>query len=146
MVGTTLGASARSRLDYATRRRSRRIAGVRCTGRLDEQQMNLLSGNRPVLDTLRNDKQLARAEGHTAVAQLDDEVPLEQNVYSRWMRPSRRMMAALAATSNAATVINHAPRGLFDVGTRIGASLSEEGRRPTSPVHQRSQVHSPAGA
>jgi hypothetical protein len=39
--------------------------------------VNLLLGDRSMLDTLWNDKELTRPEGHASVAQLDDKASLE---------------------------------------------------------------------
>ena len=51
----------RLRSYHLTRRRSRRIAGVRRAGRFDQQQVNFLARDRAMLDAFRHHEQLARA-------------------------------------------------------------------------------------
>src|SRR5690242_13634887 len=49
-----------------------RIAGIRRSGRLDQQDLDLaLARDRPVLDALRHDKQFARPERDRSIPQFD---------------------------------------------------------------------------
>ena len=48
-----------------------RVAGVHHAGRLDQHHRHLAVGDRTVLDASRHDVQLALAQLHVAVAQLD---------------------------------------------------------------------------
>ena len=64
-------------LDGAARRSRRRIAGIRCTRRLDQQKMRLFFSDGAMLDTLWNDEHLARTEGDVAVAHADGDAALE---------------------------------------------------------------------
>jgi hypothetical protein len=53
------------------------VARVRRSARLDQEDVRLLIGDRAVLDTARNDEDVALTELDVSVTQLDREPPLE---------------------------------------------------------------------
>src|SRR5581483_3084120 len=59
------------------RRGGRRIAGVRRTGRLDQEDVHFAPRHGAVLDALWHDKDFAGIERDGAVAQLDVELALQ---------------------------------------------------------------------
>ena len=70
---TTFGAS-----DLALGRGLRvRVAGVRGSAGLDEEDVGLLIGDRAVLHSARNDEEVSLGELHVPIAQLDRQPPFQ---------------------------------------------------------------------
>src|SRR5690348_852959 len=53
------------------------VAGVHRAARLDQHHADLVLGERLVFDTLGHDVELTRPDGYLAVAEVDPELPLE---------------------------------------------------------------------